>query len=227
MGRYNRNSAKCPLRPISLSLLLTGVISSGVTSAATLTVNSSADEIASDGVCTLREAIINANNNNQSGSTDCVSGEASPDDIITFDASTDNNPIVLIETGTNENAAATGDLDITDSLIISGNGADSVTEIDGNATDRVFEIRNDAQVRIQRIAITNGGAVTVGAGIYLFSGRLDMQDAGVFSNNLNGGPGPGLLEGAGIASGSACFAPAPQLDFDGQRYDESDHWDAA
>lgn len=200
MGRYNRISAKCYLRPISLSLLLTGLATTGATSAAILTVNSSADLIASDGFCTLREAIINANNNDQSGSADCPSGEASPDDIIKFDASTDNNPIVLTLTGTDENAAATGDLDITDSLMISGNGADSVTEVDGNATDRVFEVRNDAQVYMERIAITNGGGVTVGAGIRLFSGRLDMQDAGVFSNNIIDGPGPGVLQGAGIAT---------------------------
>ena len=43
-------------------------------SAATITVNSVSDVQANDGVCTLREAIMNANGDNQSGSTDCAAG---------------------------------------------------------------------------------------------------------------------------------------------------------
>jgi CSLREA domain-containing protein len=45
-----------------------------VAHAAVITVNSTADAVANNGQCTLREAIINANNNNQAGSTDCVAG---------------------------------------------------------------------------------------------------------------------------------------------------------
>lgn len=50
--------------------------------AAGITVTTASDSIANDGECSLREAIINANNNNQSGSTECVAG--SGDDTITF-----------------------------------------------------------------------------------------------------------------------------------------------
>src|SRR5438270_411425 len=43
--------------------------------AATITVNSLADGApANNGQCTLREALLNANANNQSGSTDCAAG---------------------------------------------------------------------------------------------------------------------------------------------------------
>ena len=42
----------------------------GLATAANIVVNSLADAQANDGFCTLREAIINANNNDQSGSTD-------------------------------------------------------------------------------------------------------------------------------------------------------------
>ncbi len=186
---------------VGLILLIAGFMAPGVASAATLTVDSSADVIADDRVCTLREAIINANNNDQSGSADCLAGEALPvTDQIVFDAATNSSPFVLNRTGTNENAAATGDLDITESLMITGNGADSVTEVDGNATDRVFEIREGAEVEMSRIAITNGGGVVDGAGIKVFNGRLELTDAGVFSNSISGGPGFGALTGAGIQS---------------------------
>lgn len=197
MGRYIPEKTKRFSKQTGLLLVLAGVASSSFVSAATITVNSSTDIIASDGFCTLREAIINANNNDQSGSADCSAGQASPTlDLIQFDASTDNTPIVLTLTGISENAAATGDLDITDSVIINGNGADSVTEVDGNATDRVFEIRNDAQVQMYSISVTNGGAVNAGGGIYVFSGRLDMQDSSVSSNSISGSSG--TLQGAGI-----------------------------
>ncbi len=52
--------------------------------AAGIVVNSNADTVAVDGVCTLREAIINANNDDQSGSVDCTAGSLA--DTITFDA---------------------------------------------------------------------------------------------------------------------------------------------
>ncbi len=55
--------------------------------AAGIVVNSTADVIADDGECTLREAIIAANTNTASGATagECAAGEAAPTvDVITF-----------------------------------------------------------------------------------------------------------------------------------------------
>jgi hypothetical protein len=54
----------------------------GVTQGATITVNETEGLMAGDGSCTLREAIINANNDDQSGSTDCPAGSGA--DTITF-----------------------------------------------------------------------------------------------------------------------------------------------
>lgn len=200
MDRYRRNAITPRFHPFPLMLLLAGLFPSGLVSGATITVETNADVIVNNGDCSLREAIINANKNDQTGSTDCAGGEAAPGvtDEIIFDASTDNTSFVLTLNGASENAAETGDLDVTDSLIITGNGADSVTEIDGNATDRVFEVRNGARLQLFRLAVTNGGAVTAGGGINVFDGRLDMTDAGVLSNNLSGGPGFINLQGAGI-----------------------------
>jgi len=114
-------------------------------SAATITVDTFADEMASGG-CSLREAIINANNNDTSGSTDCVSGAAGVDEIL-LPAGT----YTLSLAGRGEDAAATGDLDITDvdttgnSLVITGevdlNGTPA-TIIDAGGIDRVFDIFN-------------------------------------------------------------------------------------
>lgn len=64
----------------SLALGLLGL--SGFASAATITVNSTADPGAS-GICTLRDAIIAANSN--AASNGCTAGEAAPADTIAFD----------------------------------------------------------------------------------------------------------------------------------------------
>jgi len=54
--------------------------------AATIVVNSLADTVASgDGACTLREAVLNAERDNPSGSTDCAAGSGA--DTITFSLS--------------------------------------------------------------------------------------------------------------------------------------------
>jgi CSLREA domain-containing protein len=50
--------------------------------AATITVTTDTDVVANNGQCSLREALINANNDNQSGSTDCLAGTGA--DTIAF-----------------------------------------------------------------------------------------------------------------------------------------------
>jgi CSLREA domain-containing protein len=66
----------------ALAAVMAVVLASPAQGAATLTVNTLADEQTNNGSCSLREAIINANENNQTGSTDCAAG--SGDDTITF-----------------------------------------------------------------------------------------------------------------------------------------------
>ncbi len=68
----------------------------------------------------------------------------------------------LTKEGVGEDNAATGDLDITDSLSIIGEGAKS-TFIDGKAIDRIFDMVNqDITVTLKNLTILNG-VVTDGA----------------------------------------------------------------
>lgn len=61
-------------------------LAAGTAGSTTITVNSSADTVANDGQCTLREAINSANTNAASGamSGECAAGQASTVDIIQF-----------------------------------------------------------------------------------------------------------------------------------------------
>jgi CSLREA domain-containing protein len=115
--------------------------------AAGLVVNGNADTVANDGVCTLREAIVNANNDNQSGSTDCAAGSGA--DTITFAG---NYTITL--------ASALPDL--TSSMTIDGSGH-SVT-VSGNNAVRVFAI-TAGTTTINRLNIISGTTTGAGGGI--------------------------------------------------------------
>ena len=118
---------------LSFSLVLVSLLTlqSHQIFAANIAVNTTADELNSDGDCSLREAIQSANTN--TGVDACTPGSGT--DTITVPAGT----YTLSIAGAGEDANATGDLDITSNLSITGAG-NTLTIIDGGAIDRVIEI---------------------------------------------------------------------------------------
>jgi CSLREA domain-containing protein len=96
--------------------------------------------------------------------------------------------------GRNEDAAATGDLDITGQLTITGAGAAN-SIIDGGGLDRVFDVQVGAnQVTISGVTIRNGDA---GAGLTKGGGIL-AQDSVTLTNSVVSG------NKAGEAGGGIC-----------------------
>ena len=106
---------------------------------ATINVDSFVDSIdPNDGVTTLREAILEANDG----------------DTIQLEAGT----YELSLEGTSEDNGLTGDLDINGkSLTVLGAGQDETT-IDANGIDRVFDVIGDVSVAISNVTITGGDA---------------------------------------------------------------------
>ena len=88
---------------------------------------------------------------------------------------------VLTIPGTGEDAAATGDLDITDDLVIRGSGA-PVTTVDGGAVDTVFDILGTANVTISRITVTNGFGNLIYPGGIRNLGTLVLTQSAVSGN---------------------------------------------
>ena len=122
-------------------------------------------------VCTLRAAIQEAN---------ALGGAQT----ITVPA----GKYVLTIGGTGEDAAATGDLDITDDLTIVGAGAD-VTIIDGGALDTVFHVSAGNTVEMRALTITNGsGPGGVPGGILNF-GTLTLSDSAISGNTSSSSAG--------------------------------------
>jgi uncharacterized repeat protein (TIGR01451 family)/CSLREA domain-containing protein len=179
------------LVPLSvLALLLAGVPLFGLPTQAdaTITVTTTSDAIASGDGCSLREAIIAANTDSELN--DCPAGSGA--DTIVFGAELPlPATFLLTNTGTNEDGAVTGDLDIAGTLTIEGVGPDD-TIVDGNGTDRVFEILPGARVTISGVQIRNGnpGSGAGGGGIAIGStGRLMLSSSAVVSNTAATGAG--------------------------------------
>jgi CSLREA domain-containing protein len=101
--------------------------------AATISPNTPFDNVAAaDGACSLREAVIAANTNAASGvaAGECPAGTSGADTIILGGEEYD-----LRIAGAGEDAAAIGDLDVTETLSITGAGP-ADTGIDANDIDR-------------------------------------------------------------------------------------------
>jgi len=152
-------------------------------------VNTDEDVISSiDLQCPLREAIISANTD-PFGVIIAPPGECAPgdgDDDIIFDPSIDGLPLLTLIAGTDEDAAATGDLDIADNLTITGNGPDN-TIVDGNFLDRVFHIIGPGTTVIMTgLSITRGFLGEASRAGIFNGGVLTLDTVNINSNFVTG-----------------------------------------
>ncbi|MCX6020459.1 MAG: CSLREA domain-containing protein, partial [Chloroflexi bacterium] len=170
-------------------------------------VNSALDVINSaDNVCTLREAVIAANTNAVSGAGvgECAAGSATDPDTIVLTGTT-----YTLTIAGDDNTAAAGDLDITQSVNIVGVGAETTiiqacptnqktatcTAGQGVA-DRVFHLLGGTTA-ISSVTIRNGYTTTDGGGIYNSGATLNLSNC-VVSDNRNAGGGVGDFSGGGL-----------------------------
>jgi CSLREA domain-containing protein len=164
--------------------------------AATITVTTSADGAVTapaNGLCTLREAITAANTN--AAVDGCPAGSASATDTVVIPS---GFYIKLTHTGSNEENAVTGDLDITGSTVVAG-GGQLTTAVSGNLSDRVFDVQLDASVRISGLRIENGQVSDAdGGGILSRRAALTLTNVLITRNSVNAGGGFGLVTGGGV-----------------------------
>ncbi|HEX8206210.1 MAG TPA: CSLREA domain-containing protein, partial [Solirubrobacteraceae bacterium] len=147
-----------PLRAVLLATLALLVLAAPAP-AATITVTTTGDTEANDGACSLREAIVAANNDVAAGG--CPEGDGA--DTIVLPAGT----YPIEQAGAGEDGNSIGDFDIGESATIDGAGADT-TVIDGNGLDRVLHV-GAGTVRIEGVTIT-GGRTPDGAGVVTIIG---------------------------------------------------------
>lgn len=210
----NRNNLG-NLRWIVISLLLITIFTVPAYAASQITVTTTDDLIADDADCSLREAIIAANTDSAFGGCNAGSGS----DTIVL-AATLSNPatFVLTTSGSNENNAQSGDLDILSTITISGTSTSAQVVIDGNGTDRVFEVHPQANLTLLGVTIRNGnpGATAHGGGILVnLTGRLTLNNAQVINNSAQNGGGIYVLGRLTMSNSSIAHNQGGGLDNEG------------
>src|ERR1700733_4197537 len=113
-----------------------------------INVTTTADTLGGD-QCSLRAAISAANTD--SAVAGCPAGSGTDTVLVP------SGRYVLTLAGANEDANATGDLDISSDVVITGSGAASTT-VDANEIDRVFDIHANTTATIEGLTITGGRA---------------------------------------------------------------------
>jgi CSLREA domain-containing protein len=176
-----------PVGRLAAGALWPIVLLSVPVAAATITVDSTFDDLDQppNGNCTLREAIVAANGN--APVDGCVAGEPGPGvtDVVLVPAGI----YVLAIAGAGEDAAQSGDLDLTDSVSIEGAGARS-TVIDAAGIDRVFDVGNvgaailDVTLRAGDAGGGNGGGIQNGGTLTVAGCAIEGSSAA--------GPGGGV-----------------------------------
>jgi CSLREA domain-containing protein len=148
-----------------------------------ITVNTTVDELNSDGDCSLREAVRAANTN---AAVDvCPAGLTGPDTIIV-----PSGIYTLTMSGTDD-AALSGDLDLTGPVTIAGAGA-ATTIISGGPAfaSRLFEVFSTATLR--GVTLRNGTASGDGGGLSNTANGKVLLDYSAVVGNQAGGSGGGL-----------------------------------
>jgi len=166
------------------------------------------DEIKADGKCSLREAIIAANENRAFNG--CPAGGPGTDTIV-IPKNQNSNTYYKLTLGTGDDTARKGDLDILDSVIITGAGVGQTT-VAASGNDRAFHLVNlgSKLVRIQNMTITKGGNVTHGGAIFNEGSRLELTDVLIIDNQTSLDPSADTA-GGGVSSIISKYAPSLQI----------------
>jgi CSLREA domain-containing protein len=162
-----------------VSLLACGLAASGHAALLVPTKTTDGADGACDADCSLREAVQAAN--------------AAP-----------GSDVILLAPGTyrlsiagSDDAGASGDLDVSDELIVAGDGA-ADTAIDGGAIDRIFQVLPGGALDVRDVTLRNGS--TSGAGGAVASEADLSIERCVLSGNHSGGNGGAISSGGAGAS---------------------------
>ncbi|MBE2201153.1 MAG: CSLREA domain-containing protein, partial [Anaerolinea sp.] len=198
-----------------IALLLTAAPQSA-RAAGLITVTSAADSVGSDGLCTLREAIANANNDAATYG-DCAAGSGA--DTITFAPALAGGIISLTTIG--DTTLGPTALGITSNITILGDANDGLTiERSGSAPDmRLFYVSAGGNLTLKYLTLqgglargfaggtafnggTGGGAAGVGGAIFN-RGSVTLDSVTLLNNQAIGGNGGDNVDGSNwLYSGS-------------------------
>jgi hypothetical protein len=187
-GRRLRHRMAWSLAGAALLLAL----GQGVVTAATIGVTTIDPGIASDGQCSLIEAIVNANND-AATFPDCAKGNGSDTIILPANAN------VTLSAIDNNDLGATGLPVITSIVTIEGNGA-TIARQGSAPAFRLMAVGNSGELTLQRVTLSGGSSSGSGGGISN-AGGLTVENSTISGNTANDGGGIYNSGALGIGSG--------------------------
>jgi CSLREA domain-containing protein len=185
---------------VVLTAALLGLTASAAM-ATTITVTTTADVVANDGQCSLREAITAANTDTASGSApgECPAGTPA------------GNVIVL---GPGDYSLTLGELQVSSPVTLVGHGVGATT-INGNGISRELDVLSNGGLTVESLSLLgghapNGTAATGsipgtqggGGGAILNAGSLALEGVAVSANSAGAGGLGANGSGAGDAPGA-------------------------
>lgn len=124
-----------------------------------------------NGNCTLRAAIQEANARGGASTIVIQPGQLY---MLTID-------------GAGEDAALTGDLDVTAMISIDGRGV----TVDAGGLDRIFDVQSGASLNVDQLWVQNGAVVAQNGGGYRSAGTLLLERSRVTNSSATGAGGSG------------------------------------
>jgi CSLREA domain-containing protein len=177
----------------SLLLLLVGPELPPAHAATPITVNTAADETTlNDGLCSLREAIQNADDNDAFTFPECQGGSGA--DTILFNL----GPSATITLGSPP-PPATPLPDITDDAGLTIDGGNNAITVSGGGNTQVFSVCGCGDLTLTNLTVADGKATTPepsGAGIYNEGGTVTVTNS-TFSGNSAGDSGGAIFNESG------------------------------
>ena len=199
--------------------------------AATITVNSTADNVVNDGTCTLREAIRSANTDTSSGSAsgECLAGNGT--DTIQFSGAVVGSTITLV--AVDDTTVGPSALLVNSAIIIQGGSATTITR--GGSSKRLFYVDSTGNLSLFDVVLSNGraqgfrggtslaggrGGGSAGLGGAIFSeGAVSIERSTVSGSRAIGGAGGGPLgsgpDNSGAGGAGLWSAGGNGIDCDG------------
>src|SRR5436190_22181895 len=154
-------------------------------SAATIRVETNADEFGVAGNCSLREAIQSANENSNEGGCKRKGGGGADTIVLTSE-------IVyrIAIAGGNDDTNATGDFDIASNITLEASDKRKAN-IDANDVDRAFDVLQGGKLTASKLYIVNGSppsnGFSYGGGAILNRGKLYLRASKLAANSAENG----------------------------------------
>jgi CSLREA domain-containing protein len=167
-----------------------GVPAGHAQSAVTVTTTADEYDVAPNGSCSLREAIVSANGEGDFGGC-TLAGVGGP---YTITVAADTYTLTLA--GAGEDLGATGDLDVTRDVIITPVAGGTAT-IDGGGLDRVFDLHAVSSLTVENLVIRNGSVVGQGAGLRVITASFTATGC-VIEDNQATTDGGGIFADTGV-----------------------------